>query len=145
MVCVRVCVCACVRVDLCVRVCVCGCGCVYRCALQSTYLGSSFAVTDVADATTESVSGTTGMINAPAGGTADAPSSPSSGSGTNMGLIIGAIAGGVVAGALFAFLLCYFLGRRTATPMVNSGPTVATEKPTSGLVTHPEKTVTGYM
>jgi len=112
---------------------------------MSTYLGSSFAVTDVADPTTESVSGTTGTINAPAGGTADAPSSPSSGSGNNMGLIIGAIAGGVVAGALFAFLLCYFLGRRTATPMVTSGPTVATEKPTSGLVTHPEKTVTGYM
>jgi len=112
---------------------------------MNTFLGSSFVVTDVADPTLEEVSGTTGTINAPAGGTADSPSSPSSGSGTNTGLIIGAIAGGVVAGALITFLVCYFLGRRTATPMVAAGPTVATEKPTSGLVTNPEKTVSGYM
>jgi len=104
---------------------------------MNTFLGSSFAVTAVAPATTETVSGATGTINAPAGGTA-APASPpaSSGSSTNIGLIIGAVAGGLVGVGLLVFLIivCLASQRRTTTPMMGGGLTVVSEKPTSGLV-----------
>merc|ERR1711988_1905112 len=106
---------------------------------MNMYLGSSFAVTDVAAPTTASVSGATGTINAPAGGTAKPAASPSSGSSsTNMAPLIGAVAAGCAALGLLAVVAFFRLAKSRPSAaadsiararVVNTHPTVVTEKP----------------